>query len=770
MNRLIKCFTFSVLLILWATSAVFALDKSPTIYILDIKGNPILHAYVNVGDQAVIPVDEKGACQLPDSLDRDETLVIVAMGYDIKQLPVREAMENPSIILEEKIGKLGEIVVSATRTNRSVEDLPMPVTVIGQEKIQETGAMRLSEVLREQTGLQVVANHGTGLQMQGLSSDYILILLDGEPLIGRTAGTLDLDRISVSNIDRIEILRGPSSSIYGSEAMAGVVNIITKNNQPGLTASVQGRYRTHRTLDLSGDVGIRKNGWDVYAYYNRFRTDGFDLQPEVPGLTSSAYRTHTFQTKVGKTFSDQFNAKVFLKYYKEDSDNFMELNRQGKPALADMFGGRKDLNVNPTLTFKPSKEWTFTLRGMSSLFETETSTVYREDGLVMESEDFRQFYHRTELQADHQLTDKQLVTAGVGHLLETIEATRYDDVNRFDAGYLFLQHQWDPSDKWSVVSGLRADIHSQYGSQLSPKISGQYQINDKLSWQVSVGMGFKAPDFRQVLLNFNNASSGYYVFGASLVKEGVEKLQQQGQIQQVLMDPSQFGDLTAETSLAFNTGFRYKLSDDLLLHGNFFRNNISNLIETSPVARLTNGQHIYSYLNVADVVTQGAEIDLNWRILNGLDFSAGYMFLDTRDLGVLDRIDKGELYKRDASNRTKLVTRSDYGGLLNRSRHSGHVKLNYYEKITGVDLALRGIHRGRFGFGDVNGNLILDDDMEYAKGLMVWNLTLSKTFDNGLRLEAGGNNLLGKLNPHDPTNAGRLLFVGLQSNLHQLFK
>src|SRR5690606_10096073 len=196
MNRLIKCFTFSVLLLLWGTFQGFALDKSPTIYILDIKGNPILHAYVNVGDQGVIPVNDKGACHLPDSLDRDETLLIIAMGYDIKQLPVREAMENPSIILEEKIGKLGEIVVSATRTNRSVEDLPMPVTVIGQEKIQETGAMRLSEVLREQTGLQVVSNHGTGLQMQGLSSDYILILLDGEPLIGRTAGTLDLDRIS----------------------------------------------------------------------------------------------------------------------------------------------------------------------------------------------------------------------------------------------------------------------------------------------------------------------------------------------------------------------------------------------------------------------------------------------------------------------------------------------------------------------------------------------------------------------------------------------
>src|SRR5690606_1070046 len=394
MNRLLKCFTFSVLLLLLGAIHALAVDKSPTLYILDIKGNPILHAYVSVGRQGVIPVNEKGACHLPEDLDTNDTLQIVAMGYDIRQLPVKEAMANPSIILEEKIGRLGEIVVSATRTNRSVEDLPMPVTVIGKEKIQETGAMRLSEVLREQTGLQVVANHGVGLQMQGLSSDYILILLDGEPLIGRTAGTLDLDRLGGSTIERIEILRGPSSSIYGSEAMAGVVNIITKTNKSGITSTLQTRYRTHQTLDLGADLGISKNGWDIYAYYNRFRTDGFDLNKETPGLTSSAYRANTFQTKIGKTFSDQWNAKVFLKYYKEDSDNFMEINRNGVGALADMFGKRKDLNINPTLTFKPSKDWTFTLRGMSSVFDTESATTFQEDGKLMESEDFRQFYHR----------------------------------------------------------------------------------------------------------------------------------------------------------------------------------------------------------------------------------------------------------------------------------------------------------------------------------------------------------------------------------------
>src|SRR5690606_32982857 len=191
------------------------------------------------------------------------------MCYDKKKLPVKGAVENPFIVLEEKTGGLVEIVVSATRTTRSVEHFSMLDTVSAKAKRQETGAMRLSDILREQTGLQVVANHGTGLQMQRLSSDYILILLDGEPLIGRTAGTLDLDRISVSNIERIEILRGPSSSIYGSEAMAGVVNIITKTNKSGITSTLQTRYRTHQTLDLGADLGISKNGWDIYAYYNR---------------------------------------------------------------------------------------------------------------------------------------------------------------------------------------------------------------------------------------------------------------------------------------------------------------------------------------------------------------------------------------------------------------------------------------------------------------------------------------------------------------------
>ncbi|SHM87756.1 TonB dependent receptor [Cyclobacterium lianum] len=409
-----------------------------------------------------------------------------------------------------------------------------------------------------------------------------------------------------------------------------------------------------------------------------------------------------------------------------------------------------------------------TVRSMSSLFQTHTLTIFQEDGSILDEQDFKQHYHRTEFQTDHQLDSKQLITIGLGHLMETVEATRYDDNNRFDAGYVFFQHQWDPSEKWNLVTGVRADLHSQYGERISPKISGMYKVSERFSWQLSLGAGFKAPDFRQLLLNFNNASAGYYVFGANLVQAGIARLQSQGLVQEMLLDPSRFGQLEAENSRAINTGFRWKIFRELLFQSNFFHNDISNLIETAPVARLNSGQNAFSYFNIARVISRGAELDWTFRVSDNLQFSLGYMYLDTKDLDVLEKIDAGELFRRDTQNRSRRVQRSDYGGLFNRSRHSGNVKINYQESGTGVNMVLRGIYKGKFGFGDVNGNLILDDPSEYAPGLISWNLSLNKDLKNGIMVEAGGFNLFNQTTIHAPDNPGTILFAGLKLPIHQL--
>lgn len=144
-----------------------------------------------------------------------------AMGQAKKDVQSKESAKEDSL----KTVRSSEIVVSATRSEQNLENAAIPVSVISKKCIEQQGAMRLNEVLEEQTGLAIMYDHGTGVQLQGFSPAYTLILIDGEPVVGRTAGTLELTRFTVANIERIEIVKGPSSSLFGSEALGGVINI-----------------------------------------------------------------------------------------------------------------------------------------------------------------------------------------------------------------------------------------------------------------------------------------------------------------------------------------------------------------------------------------------------------------------------------------------------------------------------------------------------------------------------------------------------------------
>lgn len=325
----------------------FASKEPLEILIQDVKGSPITHGIIKIGDGKVLSVNSNGQAKVDISAySASVELEIYAMGFEQLKLTVGELMNNPRVVLKESLGQMDEYVLSATRTDRSVEDLPMPVTILTQEKIRETGAFRLSDILGEQTGLQLVADHGTGLQMQGLDSEYILILLDGEPLIGRTAGTFDLDRISVSNIERIEILRGPSSAIYGSEAMAGVVNIITKKQREGFSANVIGQYGSFNSLDLGAEVGLNTNGWNVYGYYDYFSTEGYDLNTENIGKTKAPHKAQTGQLKLGKSLGEKWKFNLNGRIYKDDYQDVIGVSSGGETLTADMAGDSRDINID----------------------------------------------------------------------------------------------------------------------------------------------------------------------------------------------------------------------------------------------------------------------------------------------------------------------------------------------------------------------------------------------------------------------------------------
>ncbi len=661
---------------------------------------------------------------------------------------------------------LNEVVVTATRTERPLGSLPMPVTVIGQAQIRQMGSVRLNDVLQEQTGLALVSDHGTGVQVQGFSPDYTLILVDGEPLIGRTAGTLDLTRLAVGNIKQVEIVKGPSSSLYGSEALAGVINIITDRSTT-TRASASVRYGTNKTSDLTGDVSLRTGKVGIYLFGNRYQSAGYDLTPETVGNTVSPFVNYTGSGRVTADLTDRLKLSVSGRYF---SDNPTHMYEVAPGQTVGGLGRVTDQNLNPVLTHRPSDRWKITYRYYNSRYTTESNLTYTGDGSAYDQSFFRQTFSRPEVQVDQYLNAKNILTLGVGYIAESVEATRYTDRKRFNDKYAYFQYEWLPTHRWDVIVGGRFDAHSQYANQFSPKASARYELSPTLAVRGSAGVGFKAPDFRQLYLNFDNAVVGYSVFGTQELTASLARLQRAGQIAELLTDPSRFGTIRAESSVAYNLGAvadlskKYELPVKISI--NVFRNDIRDLIETQAVALKTNGQSVFSYINLSRIFTQGVELDGSYRLSVGagqLTVSSGYQYLLAKDKNVVDQLRNGQIFRRDPETLvSQRVSQGEYGGLFNRSRHMANLKLFYELPAKGISASLRGIYRGRYGFGDRNGNLILDADNEYVQGYVLWNLSASKTV-NSFTVQAGVDNLLGHTDPqYIPNLAGRLWYTSLR--------
>ena len=676
--------------------------------------------------------------------------------------------------------QLEELVVTATRTERTMGALPMPVVLVPKAQIRTMGSLRLTEVLTEQTGLAVVPQvngQGTGIQIQGLNPDYTLILLNGEPLIGRYTGSLELSRIAVGNIKQIEIVKGPSSSLYGSDALAGVVNIITERPE-GTSAQLYSRFGTNNTVDLSGSYGTTAGGWSVYVFANRYATDGYDLSPQNYGKTVSPFSNYTGNIRIGYSFSPRTELVVSGRYFREKQQfDFEVLDGNNEKIRTSGDGRTADWNFNPVLTHRLNDKTKLTARFYATRYQTETRLVNPATDTLYYTDSFRQGFMRPEFNLEYFAGQKHALTFGAGSNLESVETARYGDelVRNQETTYGFVQDEWTPGERLNVIAGLRFDYNTIYGSQLSPKLSLRYELTQNISLKASYGVGFKAPDFRQLYLNFNNtAAGGYSVLGTEVVEGRLAEMDAQGLISGYLIDPAQLGNLEAERSHAINFGGRATVGR-LTAEVNFFHNTIDNLIETQAVAATTANQTIYSYRNIKRVFTQGLEANLSYPLTQQISLSLGYQLLYAKDADVADQVERGEIYWRDPET---LVTRrlnpEEYFGLYNRSRHMGNFKVFY--SFQGWEGSARVIYRGPYGMGDIrgsvqgevlppsdiNGNGILDTHDHFVSGYAQVNLSVARSLRSGLRLQVGVDNLFDYTDPiYIPNIPGRLVYASV---------
>jgi outer membrane receptor for ferrienterochelin and colicins len=645
-------------------------------------------------------------------------------------------------------------------------NVAIPVTVISAKTLYQTGSLRLNDILAEQTGINIIDNFGKGVQVQGLSSEYTLILIDGEPLIGRTGGVLDLSRITVRNIRKIEIVKGPSSSLYGSEAMGGVINIITDGS--GMNKTGFGlRYGRFNTLDGSFNFSRRYNKTDITASLNHNRSAGYSLKPNQLQKTVEPFWKSVQQLSVNHQLNSHWKLGSSFRRNVTYIDNAIEVTNQGMAVLSMGFERNDEFNLTPFIQYKGSKVKS-TLRGYITGFESVQLLSVKGSSNTYHDR-FNQLFSRIENQTDWQIRDQSAFTIGAGYINETVASNRYDSLStkrNNDITYFFVQHEEQLSRKLTLIGGYRFDANRAYASVGSPKLALQYKPSDRLSFNVSYGRGFKAPDFRQLYLNFTNLAAGSYsVFGAEVAKAELDRLTSLQQIDQVTGMVGGLSALRPEVSGGFNFGAKFKLNEKVVMNANVFRNDITNMIVTDVVAFKRNGGQIYSYFNLKSALTQGLEADADIKINRSFSAKAGYQFLYTADKDILSQIKRGETFQRDlVSGSSVRMKVADYGGLPLRSRHMANLKLTY-ERANGLFATSRIFYRGRWGTFDQDGNGIINRKDEYAKGFVQVNVSTGMPIRKNLKLMAGVDNLFNyKDIMNMPGNPGRTAYVDIQLN------
>lgn len=661
-----------------------------------------------------------------------------------------------------KVVGLAELVITGTRTERDVASLPIPIQVISGKTIEKMGISRLNEVIQEQTGLLTIPDFGggEGVQMQGLDAAYTMILIDGQPLVGRSAGTLDLSRLTVHNIERIEIVKGASSSLYGSEALAGVINIITKKIEKDGKMKGTANYRIARfgTHDISAGLQYGKNKVGIDVFTNYFSSQGYNLGSNEAVPTVAPFHNMTLQPKITFDISEKLKITANNRLYAQTQDYKAWINQ----ILHSGKSNTTELNSTILLQQKISERWKIDYDMYATNYQFNEWLNTPENQRFSESF-YNQWLVRPEIRSHYKIGYNTL-TAGIGANYETLNRTYFSQNASLNSEYIFGQYEWFLKKRWNMLIGFRYDHHHQYQSQFSPKIGINYEVNQYLNVKTSVGYGYKAPDLRQLYFDFTNSSAGYSVFGYNVAAQRIAALQAEEQLLSV-QEINYNTPLQPESSLNSNLGAFFqkgKWTADV----NLFYNQIQNLIDTRAVARYTNGQSVFSYFNINKIFTYGTEINLSYKPLKNLTLTAGYQYLIAKDESVLEQLNEGKIFARNpvTLGSFRLQT-EDYFGLYNRSRHLANFKINYEIEKWKTNVFARVFYRSRYGLFDNNNNAILDRYDTFVQPYFLMNVAVNQVIGKHFSAQIGVNNLLNFTDAANiPNIAGRQPFAKIQYN------
>lgn len=523
---------------------------------------------------------------------------IRALGFrvDTLEITIAETGAVPPRVMEltPLALALDRIVVTAARREQRLADVVVTTELVSAGDIARTGASDLGSALAASVGIQLDGGTpaGTGIMLQGLGSERVLILLDGQPMPGRIGGEFDVSRIPTAIIDRVEIVKGPQSAVYGTDAMGGVVNVITRRADVGASvASVSliagSRERRDGTVALGTTIGPVSLRGDAGRRSMRTAPGRADERGALAERTDASLSA-TWRPVEGST---------------------VELGVLALDERQRWLAGLYNFSDNLQVSSRLSAERTSTGGGRWRL--SAFGSVY--DHLARASSLPQPIRGDTGQRQVQRLFQGELAWSRPvhGHVLDVSMQARHDDTEsvRIPGGRRSLltlepaaQFEATLTPGLSVVTGARLSHSDRWGTHLTPRVAMRYRPLDELTLRVSAGSGFRAPDFRELYMRFQNQSAGYAVYGNEQLR------------------PERSSNITVGAEWAARAGF---------LRGQLFHNEFTGFIETRVISD-PDAPPVYEYANVDDGFTRGVEVE-GGTTAGRLRLDAGYGFLQTRD-------------------------------------------------------------------------------------------------------------------------------------------
>ncbi|ENV61068.1 TonB-dependent receptor plug domain-containing protein [Acinetobacter soli] len=471
--------------------------------------------------------------------------------------------------------QLDPIVVTASKSEEKASAVPARISVISKQDIEKNPALNLNEILKQDAELNVVQSGGIGqttsIFTRGTNSNQTLVLKDGAALVEGINGLNNTELLDLSDVNQIEILKGPASVQYGSDAIGGVIQLLTatpKKNKAFVTG-LYGENNTYKTI-IGGDIALPK-GFYAQIRGQRMESDGTRILNIQNDNQKAGYDQKGYSTKLGYE-NENLNTSVSISE-NEGTNEYLDFSKGTNTAKRDfknqLFNWNGQYHINPDLTVNARY------------------SNYQDKATYIETYGFKYDSERNEgdLNLKWKFSPTQNILIGASQQDTDVTYDYLDGKKKLSSTGYYVQHQYSV-DGINTQAGVRVEDNDQFGTHTVGQIAGRINITPLTSIYANIGTAFKAPTAYQLYASF---------YG----------------------NPN----LKPEESVSYEFGLDQKLNYNLSANASFYYTEVKNLIGSNTA---------YQYINTNKANMQGGELGLKWQN-DQLFTSAQYAYVKTED-------------------------------------------------------------------------------------------------------------------------------------------